>query len=116
MWLGFHVTREMLDQQFLLLESSVTSIAHIFSDCIRLIHFLVKDHRFVFGFTLWIKLKTKEVCWMVFPSVSNKIFPVIVDEMAGNTFDLGPFDGIKVIKQLGTRLKDHFTGATLPVL
>jgi len=114
--LGFHVAGEMLDQQFLLLESSVTSIAHIFSDCIRLIHLLVKDHRFVFRFTFWIKLKTKEVCWMVFPPVSNEIFPVVVDQMTGHTFDLGPFDCIEVVEQLGTRLKDHLTGATLPVL
>jgi len=53
---------------------------------------------------------------MVFPPVSNQIFPVIVDKMTGHTLDLGPFDGIKVIEQLGTRLKDHLTGATLPVL
>ena len=116
MGLGFHVAGEMLDQQFLILESSVTSIAHIFSDCIRLIHLLVKDRGFVFRFTFWIKLKTKEVCWMVFPPVSNQIFPIVVDKMTGHAFDLGPFDGVKVVEQLGTRLKDHLTGATLPVL
>ena len=114
--LGFHVAGEVLDQQRLLLESSVTSVAHIFSDCIRLVHLLVNDHGFVLRFTFWVKLETKQVCGMIFPSVSNQILPIVVDKMAGDTFDLGPLDGVEVIEELGPGLKDHLTGAALPVL
>merc|ERR1712223_2322296 len=106
----------MLDQQLLLLESPVTGVTHIFSDCVRLVHLFVNNHRLGFRLTFWIKLKTEQVCWMVLPSVSNEIFSIVVYEMAGNTFDLRPFDGVKVIKKLRASLKDHLTGTTLPVL